>query len=102
MKMDLALVEPGALDARADGIGRLAHEQRFVAGDEIGPGGLTCEVRTESFEGELQWRADYLHVRCGLCGDLPPRKPPDGRFPARHVRCAVDASRAPTAWKFQY
>jgi hypothetical protein len=57
--MDLALIEPGALDACADGIGGLAHEQRFVAGHEISPRGLTCEVRTESFERELQWRGDF-------------------------------------------
>ena len=58
MKNDFALVEAGALGAGADGVGGLAHEQRFIAGDQIGPGGLTCEVRAEGFEGELQG-ADY-------------------------------------------
>ena len=50
-EMDFALVEARALDARADGVGGLAHEQRFIAGHQIGPGGLTCEVGRQSCRG---------------------------------------------------
>ena len=48
--MNLALFEAGASYARTDGVGRLAHEQRFVPGNEIGPGWLTLEMGAEAFE----------------------------------------------------
>ena len=48
--------KPARFDARADGVGRLAHQQRFVAGNQVRPGGLTREVRAERVERELQGR----------------------------------------------
>ena len=59
-EVDFAFVEPGAPGARADGVGRFADEQRFVAGYEIGPRRFVREVRAKGFERELQGR-DYSH-----------------------------------------
>src|SRR4051812_11360434 len=56
--MDFTLVEAGALRARANGIGRFADQQAFVAGHEIRAGRLTVEVRAQTVESELQG-ADY-------------------------------------------
>jgi hypothetical protein len=56
-----AFVEPGAFDARADGIRGFADQQRFVTGNEVGAGGVTGEMGAQAVEGELQG-GDYLPV----------------------------------------
>src|SRR4029077_18968419 len=89
--MDLALIEPCALDARADRIGGLAHEQRLVAGYEIGSRGLTCEGRTQSFERKLQCRWDFCTFGTDYGRLAAPEATQNGLHPT-NIRSRRDAA----------